>query len=111
MIEFLIGGTDIRSLYPKDWNNFLERMAGWDANNLRGIPHALVNEEDFCEKGALSHLARELQQWAAYRGQQLSRTVRGVLLIHRLLRQYNCTTGLVKKCSSVFVSRKSLVQS
>ena len=38
-----------------------------------------MSEEDFCEGGALAHLQMELQLWAAYRGQLLSRTVRGAL--------------------------------
>jgi hypothetical protein len=37
-----------------------------------------VSEEDFCEGGALAHLQMELQLWAAYRGQLLARTVRGM---------------------------------
>lgn len=72
--------TDIRSLYPRDWDNFLERMGDPDqpaGNQLRGIEPSAVSEEDFCERGALRHLAMELQLWAAYRGQQLARTVRG----------------------------------
>jgi hypothetical protein len=40
-----------------------------------------VSEEDFCEGGALAHLQMELQLWAAYRGQLLSRTVRGALAV------------------------------
>lgn len=73
--------ADIRSLYPRDWTNFLERMgtigSAHPKGNLRGIELPAINEEDFCEKGSLAHLAFELQQWAAYRGQQLARTVRG----------------------------------
>ena len=43
------------------------------------LPLSQVSEEDFCEGGALAHLQMELQLWAAYRGQLLSRTVRGAL--------------------------------
>ena len=34
-------------------------------------------QEDFCVGGALADLTMELQLWASYRGQLLSRTVRG----------------------------------
>jgi len=65
--------TYIRSLYPRDWEHFLERMGP----RLNGIDAHAVSEEDFCEGGALAHLQMELQLWAAYRGQLLARTVRG----------------------------------
>ena len=66
--------TYMRSLYPGDWANFLERLAP----RLGGVDPASVSEEDFCTGGALSHLQMELQLWASYRGQLLARTVRGV---------------------------------
>lgn len=67
--------TYMRSLYPGDWANFLERLAP----RLGGIDPASISEEDFCTGGALSHLQMELQLWASYRGQLLARTVRGML--------------------------------
>jgi hypothetical protein len=70
--------ADIRTLYPRDWQNFLERM-NETPNRLRGIDLSAISEEDFRQSGELSHVARDLQEWAAYRGQQLARTVRGLI--------------------------------
>lgn len=71
--------TYIRSLYRRDWENFLARMEETKPGSLCGIEASKVSEEDFCEKGALSSLALEVQQWASLRGQHLARTVRGMM--------------------------------
>jgi hypothetical protein len=53
----------------------------WAYGVMACANHPQVSEEDFCEGGALAHLQMELQLWAAYRGQLLSRTVRGALAL------------------------------
>ena len=65
--------TYMRSLYPGDWNNFLERLGP----RLKGIDPASISEEDFCAGGSLEDLQMDVQLWASYRGQLLARTVRG----------------------------------
>ena len=68
--------TYMRSLYPGDWDNFLERLGP----RLKGIEPASISEEDFCTGGSLEDLQMDVQLWASYRGQLLARTVRGALL-------------------------------
>ena len=65
--------TYMRTLYPDDWKNFLERLGP----RLKGIDPASISEEDFCTGGSLEDLQMDVQLWASYRGQLLARTVRG----------------------------------
>ncbi|KAJ7552358.1 hypothetical protein O6H91_06G052300 [Diphasiastrum complanatum] len=58
----------LQKIYPDEWENFLERMNVKSEEELRG-------EEKI----------QELRQWASYRGQTLSRTVRGMMYYRRAL--------------------------
>ncbi|GLC51113.1 hypothetical protein PLESTB_000467200 [Pleodorina starrii] len=72
----------LRSVFPDDWKNFLERLSGF----LGGADLARVTENDFAPLGPLHALAPELQLWATYRGQLLGRTVRGMMCYRRAVR-------------------------
>lgn len=63
----------LQSIYPDEWNNFLERM------NLKES----ADPEDELWDG--KDQARQLRLWASYRGQTLSRTVRGMMYYQRAL--------------------------
>ncbi|XP_028555016.1 callose synthase 3 isoform X2 [Dendrobium catenatum] len=56
----------LQKIYPDEWNNFLER----------------VNHDSEEELKSDTDLQEELRLWASYRGQTLSRTVRG-MMYHR----------------------------
>eukprot|EP00850_Spirogloea_muscicola_P001766 SM000006S19531 [mRNA] locus=s6:1319148:1331519:- [translate_table: standard] len=62
----------LQKIYPDEWSNFLERMGctglTWEQQ--------LYEREDG---------EKELRLWASYRGQTLSRTVRGMMYYHRAL--------------------------
>ncbi|GLC38942.1 hypothetical protein PLESTB_000464000 [Pleodorina starrii] len=72
----------IRSLYPKDWDNFKERLGA----SLGGVDLGTATEADFATGGPLAAHALALQLWASYRGQLLARTVRGMAAYERALR-------------------------
>ncbi|EFJ51969.1 hypothetical protein VOLCADRAFT_87013 [Volvox carteri f. nagariensis] len=72
----------IRSLYPKDWDNFKERLGA----GLGGLDLSVATEADFMDGGPLAEHALSLQLWASYRGQLLARTVRGMAAYERALR-------------------------
>ncbi len=72
----------IRSLYPKDWENFKERLGA----SLGGLDLSAATECDFAEGGSLADHALSLQLWASYRGQLLARTVRGMAAYERAVR-------------------------
>ncbi|KAJ7537052.1 hypothetical protein O6H91_12G095000 [Diphasiastrum complanatum] len=57
----------LQKIYPDEWNNFLERVDCDSENTVRE-----TKEE-------------ELRSWASYRGQTLSRTVRGMMYYRRAL--------------------------
>ncbi|KNA15478.1 hypothetical protein SOVF_097910 [Spinacia oleracea] len=59
----------MRKIYPDEWKNFLERMGCEDLNSLLEI-----DKED------------ELREWASFRGQTLSRTVRGMMYYKKALK-------------------------
>ncbi|EOX93037.1 hypothetical protein QUC31_003949 [Theobroma cacao] len=61
----------LQKIYPDEWNNFLERMK---QNNV-GIKDE--NEE--------AHMKEEIRKWVSYRGQTLSRTVRGMMYYRQAL--------------------------
>ncbi|XP_068662809.1 putative callose synthase 8 [Aristolochia californica] len=54
----------MKEIYPDEWKNFLERMEG-------------VNREDY---------EKEKRSWASFRGQTLSRTVRGMMYYRKALK-------------------------
>ncbi|RDX97868.1 Callose synthase 3, partial [Mucuna pruriens] len=60
----------LQKIFPDEWNNFLERVK--------------CTEEDI--KGSESdELVEELRLWASYRGQTLTRTVRGMMYYRKAL--------------------------
>ncbi|KAG5138789.1 hypothetical protein JHK82_023520 [Glycine max] len=60
----------LQKIYPDEWNNFLERVKS--------------TEEDI--KGSeFDELVEELRLWASYRGQTLTRTVRGMMYYRKAL--------------------------
>ncbi|KAL0406379.1 UNVERIFIED_CONTAM: Callose synthase 12 [Sesamum latifolium] len=60
----------LQTIYASDWRNFLERMR---------------REGMTSEKELWSTRLRDLRSWASYRGQTLSRTVRGMMYYYRAL--------------------------
>lgn len=65
----------LRSNYPLDWDNLLERLKPQLEEANLNPRH--INEADFDEGGPMAGSRMELQYWASYRGQLLARTVRG----------------------------------
>lgn len=61
----------LQKIYDDEWANFLERMHR----------EGLVDEEEIW-----STKVRDLRLWASYRGQTLSRTVRGMMYYYRALK-------------------------
>ncbi|XP_057540291.1 putative callose synthase 8 isoform X2 [Amaranthus tricolor] len=59
----------MKKIYPDDWKNFLERMGCDDLDALKSR-----NKED------------QLRNWASFRGQTLSRTVRGMMYYKKALK-------------------------
>lgn len=74
----------LRSNYPSEWENLMERLA--PALQKARIEKQSVRESDFDEGGPLAPQRMELLQWASYRGQHLSRTVRGMMAYEKALR-------------------------
>uniref|UniRef100_A0A6S8NKA7 1,3-beta-glucan synthase n=1 Tax=Dunaliella tertiolecta TaxID=3047 RepID=A0A6S8NKA7_DUNTE len=82
MVDLLTEGEDgisimeyLKTMLPKDWNNFKERMKML-------IPDIDVNsltENDFTQGNWLYDFRMELQIWASCRGQLLARTVTGMM--------------------------------
>ncbi|KAL8099491.1 hypothetical protein AgCh_031937 [Apium graveolens] len=60
----------LQKIFPDEWNNFRERMK-WD------------NEEDV--RGLDEALEENLRLWASYRGQTLTKTVRGMMYYRKAL--------------------------
>ncbi|MFS7933004.1 putative 1,3-beta-glucan synthase [Helianthus anomalus] len=61
----------LQKIYEDEWENFMERMRGDGMEN---------DEEIFTTR------SRDLRVWASYRGQTLSRTVRGMMYYYRALK-------------------------
>ncbi|OMO74635.1 Glycosyl transferase, family 48 [Corchorus olitorius] len=61
----------LQKIYPDEWNNFLERMK---QNNVGNKDE---NEE--------ARMKEEIRKWVSYRGQTLSRTVRGMMYYRQAL--------------------------
>ncbi|CAL0316283.1 unnamed protein product [Lupinus luteus] len=61
----------LQKIFPDEWNNFLQRVNCSSEEELKG------NESD--------ELEEELRQWASYRGQTLTRTVRGMMYYRKAL--------------------------
>ncbi|XP_044983071.1 callose synthase 3-like isoform X2 [Hordeum vulgare subsp. vulgare] len=59
----------LQKIYPDEWTNFQERIAGWDEE--------LKQNEELKEE--------EVRLWASYRGQTLTRTVRGMMYYRKAL--------------------------
>ncbi|KAG2448290.1 hypothetical protein HYH02_006874 [Chlamydomonas schloesseri] len=72
----------LRSMFPKDWENFKERLGA----ELGGVDLAAATEADFAAGGPLAEHGLALQLWASYRGQLLARTVRGMAAYGSALR-------------------------
>ncbi|KAG2448283.1 hypothetical protein HYH02_006867 [Chlamydomonas schloesseri] len=72
----------LRSMFPKDWENFKERLGA----ELGGVDLAAATEADFATGGPLAEHGLALQLWASYRGQLLARTVRGMAAYSSALR-------------------------
>ncbi|KDD71425.1 hypothetical protein H632_c5059p0, partial [Helicosporidium sp. ATCC 50920] len=71
----------LRSAYPRDWECLLERLGP----QLKGLDPRHVTEADFDTGGPLHAAQSQLLLWASYRGQLLSRTVRGMMSHERAL--------------------------
>lgn len=74
----------LRSNYSLDWDNLMERLS--PHLKKANIEPASVRESDFDEGAPLAHCRMDLIQWASYRGQHLSRTVRGMMAYEKALR-------------------------
>ncbi|KAJ1383229.1 Glycosyl transferase, family 48 [Sesbania bispinosa] len=61
----------LQKIFPDEWNNFLQRVKCSSEEELKG------NESD--------ELEEELRLWASYRGQTLTRTVRGMMYYRKAL--------------------------
>ncbi|CAI9087448.1 OLC1v1021519C1 [Oldenlandia corymbosa var. corymbosa] len=61
----------LQKIYADEWSNFLERMRR----------EGMQNDDDIW-----GTKVRDLRLWASYRGQTLSRTVRGMMYYHRALK-------------------------
>ncbi|KAE9611621.1 putative 1,3-beta-glucan synthase [Lupinus albus] len=61
----------LQKIFPDEWNNFLQRVNCSSEEELKG------NESD--------ELEEELRHWASYRGQTLTRTVRGMMYYRKAL--------------------------
>ncbi|PWA97855.1 glycosyl transferase, family 48, 1,3-beta-glucan synthase subunit FKS1-like, domain-1 [Artemisia annua] len=61
----------LQKIYADEWENFMERMRGDGMKDDAEI---------------FSTRSRELRMWASYRGQTLSRTVRGIMYYYRALK-------------------------
>ncbi|XP_020093591.1 callose synthase 3-like isoform X1 [Ananas comosus] len=59
----------LQKIYPDEWTNFLERVGCKSEDELRGS----------------DELEEELRLWASYRGQTLTRTVRGMMYYRKAL--------------------------
>lgn len=64
----------LQRIYEDEWRNFMERM------RREGLEH----EDDIWTKKS-----RDLRLWASYRGQTLSRTVRGMMYYYRALKLFS----------------------
>ncbi|KAF7152125.1 hypothetical protein RHSIM_Rhsim01G0033900 [Rhododendron simsii] len=58
----------LQKIFPDEWNNFLERV-GYSEEKLKGNPE----------------LEEQLRLWASYRGQTLTKTVRGMMYYRQAL--------------------------
>ncbi|KAK9941339.1 hypothetical protein M0R45_017945 [Rubus argutus] len=63
----------LQKIFPDEWNNFLERVNCSSEEGLKGSDEL---EED---------LRQDLRLWASYRGQTLTRTVRGMMYYRKAL--------------------------
>ncbi|GAY34506.1 hypothetical protein CUMW_011850 [Citrus unshiu] len=63
----------LQKIYADEWNNFMERMRR----------EGMEDDDDIWSKKA-----RDLRLWASYRGQTLSRTVRGMMYYYRALKMF-----------------------
>ncbi|MED6226769.1 Callose synthase 3, partial [Stylosanthes scabra] len=61
----------LQKIFPDEWTNFLERVNCVSEEDLKG------NESE--------ELEEELRRWASYRGQTLTRTVRGMMYYRKAL--------------------------
>jgi len=68
----------LQKIYPDEWKNFLQRVCGTEDQVLR------TREKDL-EDQVLRTQEKELRQWASYRGQTLTRTVRGMMYYRKAL--------------------------
>lgn len=74
----------LRSNYSLDWDNLMERL-GPELKKANINPKS-VREADFDEGGPLAASRNQLLQWASFRGQHLSRTVKGMMAYEKALR-------------------------
>ena len=74
----------LRSNYSLEWDNLMERL-GPELNKANINPKS-VREADFDEGGPLAGSRNQLLQWASFRGQHLSRTVKGMMAYEKALR-------------------------
>eukprot|EP00253_Pinus_taeda_P002043 PITA_02043 len=68
----------LQKIYPDEWKNFLQRVFGTEDQVLRA-------HEKHLEDEVLRSQENELRHWASYRGQTLTRTVRGMMYYRKAL--------------------------
>ncbi|XP_050944379.1 callose synthase 1 isoform X4 [Cucumis melo] len=69
----------LQKIYPEQWTNFLERVQCANEEELRNK----LELEDIHNK--TDELKEELRLWASYRGQTLTKTVRGMMYYRKAL--------------------------
>ncbi|XP_010257761.1 PREDICTED: putative callose synthase 8 isoform X2 [Nelumbo nucifera] len=69
----------MKRIYPDVWRNFLERMEceDWDELEEKHMDELISKKK---------HMYEELRNWASFRGQTLSRTVRGMMYYRKALK-------------------------
>lgn len=92
----------LQKIYPDEWNNFLERVNMDNEDNLMKVVHPeelkrsdtelkRSDESEELKRSELEELKRsaeleeQLRLWASFRGQTLTRTVRGMMYYRKAL--------------------------
>ncbi|KAL6964802.1 Callose synthase 2 [Sarracenia purpurea var. burkii] len=72
----------LQKIFPDEWNNFLERI-GYSEDELNSFLERIGYSEE--ELKGNPQLEEELRLWASYRGQTLTKTVRGMMYYRQAL--------------------------
>ncbi|KAJ9153387.1 hypothetical protein P3X46_026832 [Hevea brasiliensis] len=73
----------LQKIFPDEWNNFLERVDCRSEEELKDILERVKSRSEGV-KGT-EELEEDLRLWASYRGQTLTRTVRGMMYYRKAL--------------------------